>query len=181
VNAPLPALSLRTHDGKGSRTSAIGLISGLHHAIVWSADPVSLILTFVSDRAGSSSGTTCRHGFINRTRLEKAFLRTSELPSCRDEKTAETGEEQLIEHRAITADGRQLWFQTALRLGEKSERLARAKFAVFLSTSPDQGRGARSCRKPSCARRISLSRVSRAQDSTHLSEAPAPGNAPSGA
>jgi PAS domain S-box-containing protein len=92
-----------------------GLVDGLG-AIVWEADPATLSFRFVSQRAETLLGYP-----LPRWTDERQFLKTLVHPDDRDRTLdafracAATGDDCHIEHRAVAADGRVLWFDSIVR------------------------------------------------------------------
>jgi PAS domain S-box-containing protein len=97
------------------------LVDGLG-AIVWEADPETLAFRFVSQRAETLLGYP-----PPRWTEEAQFLTTLVHPDDRESTLdalracAVTGEDCRIEHRAVAADGRVLWFDSIVRAERDSD------------------------------------------------------------
>lgn len=92
------------------------LVDGINHGVVWSADPETLSITFASDAAKKLSGFDASHwqenpGFF----LEHIFPEDHAAFISAVKAAVESGTEQRIEHRFITADRGIIWLQTGLR------------------------------------------------------------------
>ena len=92
-----------------------GLVDGLD-AIVWEADPATLSFRFVSQRAETLLGYP-----LSRWTEDRQFLKTLVHADDRDttlegfRACGTTGDDWHIEHRAVAADGRMLWFDSIVR------------------------------------------------------------------
>jgi PAS domain S-box-containing protein len=98
------------------------LVEGIQHGIVWSADPVSLAISFVSPSAKKILGFpidqwTSELDFIaNRLYPDERQRVLSHLLSIR-----EGEQDEGIEHRFRTASGSEVWMHTGVRLAPKGE------------------------------------------------------------
>jgi PAS domain S-box-containing protein len=92
------------------------LVEGIHHGIVWTADPENLRFSFVSSRAEQILGYPV-DAWLNST----SFLQDRLHPDDRElfrhslRKVVAEGLEAMVEHRLRDAAGRFVWFQTGLR------------------------------------------------------------------
>ena len=95
------------------------MVEGVSHGFVWSADPESLIFTYVSPRAEPLLGFP-----IDRWRTESGLWLECVHPDDRQAmrellRGAQTGKDVGIEHRFITAGGETIWLHSGVRLARK--------------------------------------------------------------
>ncbi|MBS1958269.1 MAG: response regulator [Bdellovibrionales bacterium] len=102
----------------------LDLVEGINHGIVWSADLESLAISFVSPSAESILGFPVEHWFtensffIDRTHPDD---RKKVLDAFRWLKTR--GKDIDLDHRFISANGKEVWVHTGLRLGQNETGL----------------------------------------------------------
>jgi PAS domain S-box-containing protein len=94
------------------------LVDGIHHGIVWSANPESLVFSYVGPTAEKLLGYSKQQWFgeadfwMNHIHTEDA---ATFLSVC--QKVVKEHSSADIEHRFITSDGRTVWLQTGVRYG----------------------------------------------------------------
>jgi PAS domain S-box-containing protein len=91
------------------------LVEGVTHAVIWSAEPLTLLCTYVSPSAELILGCPAE------TWLEPNFWRCRLHPAELQETVAlmtrlREGEVKVFEHRLLNGRGEWSWFQTSLRL-----------------------------------------------------------------
>lgn len=93
------------------------LVEGIDHGFVWSANPESMALTFVSPAAVKLTGYSPEdwlsdpNFFLKRLNLEDQPAFQASL-----ERAIATGAEIQVEHRIQLATGQSAWFQTGMRV-----------------------------------------------------------------
>lgn len=119
-----------------------GLVDGLG-AIVWEADPAILAFRFVSQRAETLLGYP-----PPRWTEDAQFLATLVHADDRDHTVdalracASTGEDCHIEHRAVAADGRVLWFDSIVRAERDTDGTVRRLQGLMIDVTERRRRQA---------------------------------------
>jgi PAS domain S-box-containing protein len=92
------------------------LVESIDHGIVWSASPETMALTFVSGTAGKLTGHPSDELLMDSSLFFSLIHEADRAPFLAAAKRAtESSGETRVEHRLNTADGREAWFQTAIR------------------------------------------------------------------
>ena len=98
------------------------LVDGINHGIVWSAEPNSLVFSFVSSTAKRITGYSVDQWTTETDFFEKHLHpedRARVITAIRDAhaKNSDFG----LEHRFIKADGQTIWLHTGIRVKRKAE------------------------------------------------------------
>lgn len=92
------------------------LVESIDHGIVWSAEPESMAISFVSGSAARLTGHTSED-LIADPHLFLSLIDENDLPLFRHavQGAVQSGTEARLEHRLHTADGQIAWFHTGMR------------------------------------------------------------------
>lgn len=96
------------------------LVDGINHGIVWSAEPNSLVFSFVSSTAERITGYTVEQWTSETDFFERHLHpedRARVIATMRD--AYSTNNDVGLEHRFITADGQTIWLHTGIRVKRK--------------------------------------------------------------
>ena len=95
------------------------LVEGIEEGFVWTANPDTLDLTFISDQAAILMGYPSEYWYSESGILSQHLHPDERVFVIQKFHNAQEDHETSFEHRIKTADGRELWLHTGIRLGRR--------------------------------------------------------------